>query len=492
METAASASYPVMPDGLKVDVAVVGGGIAGITTAVLLKQYGLNVAIIEADRIANLVSGHTTAHISVASAAPYYRKILSKFGEERARMCIRSVLDSIEKIDELVSKRGIDCEFARSTEFLYGANEQARGDLRDEGAVEAGLGLPVSFEDAAPLPFMTHGALRYRDQAEFHPCKYLFGLAATVPGDGSHVFEQTRVRSIIEDGACTVRTDRGSMIAGKVVIATGSPISNLGLLPARMTVRRSYVLGIRAEERLPEHTMFYSSEEPCHYIRSVPSGLILVGGEDHLTGEVSDTKQHYCRLERYCQVNFHVRSVEHSWSAQDLYPIDLLPFIGLLPGSEHQYVATGFKGTGMTYGTLSGMVLADIIAKGHSSYEELYSPMRIGLRVSGKGLLKRNLHVAEMFAMDRFKVPDPQSSLDRGEGGLIDIDGQRAAAYRDDNGSLHAASPVCKHMGCYVRWNNAEKSWDCPCHGSRYDIDGRVISSPTSMELASRNGAEKR
>jgi glycine/D-amino acid oxidase-like deaminating enzyme/nitrite reductase/ring-hydroxylating ferredoxin subunit len=486
LSSAGASGYPALANGLKVDVAVVGGGIAGMTAALLLKRLGLTVAVIEAGRIAGLATGHTTAHISAAATPNYYRKLIDKFGEGSAKTCARSVLDSIEKIDELVKAYRIDCDLARSTEYLYGAGDQDWDDLREEGNVEARLGLPVSFEDIAPLPFMTHGALRYRDQAEFHPVKYVQGLAAALSGDGCHVFEGTRVRAIVEDGMCTVRTDRGTVTARAAVIATGSPISNLGLLTARMTVRRSYVLGIKAADRFPEHAMFYSTEAPCHYIRSTPSGTLLVGGEDHPTGEGGDTRQYYARLERFCRVHFHVRSVEHSWSTQDMYPFDLLPFIGLLPGSKHQYVATGFKGTGMTYGTLSGMILAELIAKGSSPYESLYSPMRVDLRASGIGLLKRNAHVAEMFARDRLQSPGSEPGLEAGRGGLIEFEGGRAAAYRDQDGALHAVSPMCKHMGCYVRWNEGERTWDCPCHGSRYDVDGRVISAPTTRELSPR------
>lgn len=483
IESTAATSYPVMPDGVTVDVAIVGGGIAGITTAVLLKKRGFRVAIIEAGLLASQASGHTTAHISAAATPAYYRKIAEKFGEGSARVCARSVIDSIETIDALVREHGIDCDYSRATEYLYGATDQAYNELSEEGRLEARIGLPVRFEDTAPLPFMTHGALRYAGQAEFHPRKYLQGLAATVPGDGCHVFEGTRVRSVIEGDTCTVRTDRGTMRARDVVIATGSPISNLGLLHARMTARRSYVLGVRTEEQLPEHTMFYSSEMPCHYIRSAPSGLLLVGGEDHSTGEAADTTRCYARLERFCRVSFDVRSIEYSWSTQDQYPFDMLPFIGLLPGSRHQYVATGFKGTGMTYGTLSGMIISDLITRGDSPYGSLYAPGRVDLRASGQRLLKRNVHVAKLFATDRLQVPDPGSRLGSGEAGLVMVDGQKAAAYRDGSGTLHAVSPVCKHLGCYVRWNSAERTWDCPCHGSRYDPDGKVINAPAAADL---------
>lgn len=476
-------SYPRMPDGLQVDVAIIGGGIAGITTALLLKQQGLKVAIIEAQRLAGLTSGCTTAHISAAAVPSYYRRIARKFGEGSARACAASVLDSIERIASLVRGYRLECDFSRATEYLYGASDQAYGQLPEEEKFEAGIGLPVRFEESAPLPFITHGALRYDNQAEFHPRKYLLGLAAAIPGDGSHVFEGTRARSIREGDSCVVRTDRGSIRAGDVVVATGSPISYLGFLQSRMTARRSYVLGIQAEDKLPEHAMFYSTEEPCHYIRSVPSGLLLVGGEDHLTGEVADTRCSYARLERYCRVSFHVRSVDHSWSTQDQYSFDLLPFIGLLPGSRHQYVATGFKGTGMTYGTLSGVIISDLIAKGASPYASLYAPSRLGLRASGWGLVERNAEVMRRFAADRLKEPAPVTGLGAEEAMVGEMGGQRAAAYRDGSGDLHTVSPVCKHMGCFVRWNSAEGTWDCPCHGSRYDIDGEVISAPTARSL---------
>ncbi len=488
METTSSTSYPALPPDVHVDVAVLGGGIAGITAAALLKQQGLKVAVVEADRIASRISGHTTAHISAGSTSNYYRGIAGKFGMDEARLCARSATESIDKIEELVRTHEIDCDLSRADEFLYGATGGARDGLREEAALEARLGLPVSFQDDAPLPFPTFGALRYREQAEFHPRKYLLALAATVPGDGSHICEMTRAHSIDEGRPCEVRTDKGVLTANDVIVATGSPITILGLLHARMTVRRSYVLGIRTEDHLPEHAMFYSDEEPCHYIREAEPGLLLVGGEDHVTGQVTDTRQRYATLSKYCGSHFRVRSVEMSWSTQDHYPDDGLPFIGLLPGSRHQYVATGFKGTGMTYGTLSGMVLSDLIARGSSPYATLYSPGRLGLRASGASLLTRNLHVAGLFTGARLHMPPSLDRLQRGEAGLVTMEGKKLAAFRDPSGDVHAVSPACAHMGCYVRWNNAERSWDCPCHGSRYDADGRAISSPTAYDLPRLDG----
>jgi glycine/D-amino acid oxidase-like deaminating enzyme/nitrite reductase/ring-hydroxylating ferredoxin subunit len=478
--------YPPMESGIHVDVAVLGGGIAGITTAALLKQKGFKVAIIEARRIADLVSGRTTAHISVASTPAYYRNIAHNFGEDNAMACARSIMGAIEKIADLVGKYGIDCDFSRTTEYLYGVELDDVDDLRGEADYERRIGLPVTFENSAPLPFENYGAVKYRGQAEFHPRKYLLGLAATIPGDGCHIFEETRAHTISEGEPCTIETDRGPLKAREVVVATGSPITNLGFLFARMVVRRSYVLGIRIQDDLPDHALFYSNEEPCHYIRKVPSspGLVLVGGEDHITGEIEDTKKRYAMLEKFCRDHFRLESIDYSWSSQCNYSFDTLPFIGKLPGSDHQYVATGFKGTGMTYGTLSGMVISDLISYGVNPYEALYSPGRVNVLASGEMFLKRNMHVAQMFAQARLEKPEPVSKVGNGQAALAEVDDHKAAAYRDNAGNLHAVSPVCTHMGCYVRWNNAELTWDCPCHGSRYSHDGENLNAPASFSLA--------
>jgi glycine/D-amino acid oxidase-like deaminating enzyme/nitrite reductase/ring-hydroxylating ferredoxin subunit len=485
--------YPPLTTGVEVDVAVLGGGIAGITTAALLKQRGAKVALVEAGRIANLVSGRTTAQISAASTPSYYRDIAHSFGEKDAQACIHSVVESIEKIAEIVGTHDIACDFKHTTDYLYGAEKGHKDSLREEAEFEQRFGLQVSFEDSAPLPFENYGAVKYRGHAEFHPRKYLLGLAGAIPGDGCHIFEETRAYAIKEGGPCTISTDHGDLKARDVVVATGVPITNLGFLYARMVVRRSYVLGIHIKDELPD-ALFYSSEAPCHYIRTVPSspGLVLVGGEDHITGAITDTKNQYTMLEKFCRDHFKLESVDYSWSAQCNYPFDGLPFIGRLPGSRHQYVATGFKGTGMTYGTLAGMIISDLIRDGKSPYEALYSPGRVNVMASGQEFLQRNMYVAHMFAEARLEKPEPASKVSPGKAALVDVNGEKAAAYRDNSGRLHAVSPVCTHMGCYVKWNDAEQTWDCPCHGSRYTEDGDNLNAPAAFRLTPREGDEKK
>ncbi len=485
--------YPPLKEGVSVDVAVLGGGIAGLTTAILLKRGGLKVAVVEAGRIGKGVTGYTTAHISSAQAL-YYKPLIDRFGEEKARACAESCEASIGTIARLVRDYGIDCDFVRNTEYVYAASEEGAQGLKDELEAEKRLGLPVSPVDRAPLPFEHYGALRYDGQAQFHPRKYLLALAESIPGDGSHVFEATRAMDARDGEPATVRTQKGELKARHVVVATHYPILNTDFLFARMRPVRSYVLGIRIDGDI-DNNMFYSTEEPCHYIRAQPAPggrLVIVGGEDHPVGQAEHTGERYRELEKFCRGHFKVRSVDFSWSTQDNYTFDSVPFIGKYRGLEHVYVATGFKGTGMTYGTVAGMLLSDLILKGSSPYQALYDPGRLKLDVSGAELIKQNLHIAEMFVGDRLKSPKPASGLESGEAGYATTDGKKAAAYRDESGELHAVSPVCTHLGCYVEWNDGERTWDCPCHGSRYTYDGEVIHAPTVADLAGENGDVKK
>jgi glycine/D-amino acid oxidase-like deaminating enzyme len=355
-------SYPTLKEKLTVDVAVLGGGITGITTALLLKKRGLKVAVVEAGKIGYGVTGYTTAHISSAQAF-YYNKLIGKYGEEKARQCADSCQASIETIAGLVKEYGIDRDFRRTTEYVYAAGRDDVRDQKDEPDAEKRLGLPVSYVDRAPLPFENYGAICYTNQAEFHPGKYLLPLAKAVDGDGSYVFEGTWALDIIDGEPCTVKTTRGDLAARGIVIATHIPFTNMDLIPARIKPFMSYVLGIRIESELPRE-MFYSTEKPCHYIRTQPTPdgqLVVVGGEDNPVGSVNRAEEKYRKLEAFCRSRFKVKSIDYSWSTHDNYTFDSLPFIGRYTTGKHFYVATGFKGTGMTYGTVADMVLADQI-----------------------------------------------------------------------------------------------------------------------------------
>jgi glycine/D-amino acid oxidase-like deaminating enzyme/nitrite reductase/ring-hydroxylating ferredoxin subunit len=493
MATVPVTDHAPLPGGAKVDVAILGGGIAGITAAYLLKKAGMKVAIVEADRILRGVTGRTTAHIS-ASQGFFYTGLIGHFDAYAARKVASSNQEAIDFIDRTVSDNRIDCDFSRVPENLYASTKDDVGKLKKEFEAQQIVGLPVSYSDSAPLPFENYGVIKCERQGRFHPLKYLSALANTIPGDGSFIFEKTRAVDIKEGSPCRVDTDNGSIVAGDVIIATHFPISNRGLLFARMVPYRSYVIGARLENDIPDE-MFYSSEEPCHYIRSepTPDGPIwLIGGEDHATGEVIDTVERYRRLQRFIDQRFKVRSMDYSWSTQDNYTADDIPYIGKIDNeSRHVYVATAFNGNGMTYGTISGMLLSDLIQGKENPYAGIYDPGRVKLTVSAGELLTRNLHVGEMFFGDRLSRHDDVNKISSGEAGISTVENKKAAVFKDEEGKLHVVPPACTHMGCYVRWNKAERTWDCPCHGSRYTYDGDVIHAPTVKDLTEEPGASK-
>jgi Rieske Fe-S protein len=252
-----------------------------------------------------------------------------------------------------------------------------------------------------------------------------------------------------------------------------------------MKSNRSYVLGVRVADDIPR-AMFYNTDRPCHYTRTqpVPGGsLIIIGGEDHQTGHAASTVDRYKKLEEFVRGRFNVKSIDYSWSTQDNYPFDSVPFIGKIPGSRHIYVATGFKGSGMTYGTIAAMVLVDAITGRENPWQELYDPHRVNIKAEGGELISNTAQIAAEFIGDRISKPKDIKDMANGEGAIAEVEGDRLAVFKDDLGKIHAVKPACAHMGCIVSWNDAERSWDCPCHGSRYDYDGPVLHSPTVKDL---------
>jgi glycine/D-amino acid oxidase-like deaminating enzyme/nitrite reductase/ring-hydroxylating ferredoxin subunit len=482
--TTPDTDFPSLQENISVDVAVLGGGIAGITSALFIKESGMTVAVVEAKRIIKGVTGHTTAHISSAHNL-IYRHLIDRFGKDDAKLYANANQEAIGKIARLVDKNNIDCDFRRTSEYIYAESREELDKIKSEYEAAKSLGLPVSSADAAPLPFKTYGAIRYQNQAQFHPRKYLLALSQMIPGKGSYIFENTRTLDVEGGKPYRIKTDKGYLTAKNVIIATHYPILNQGLLFMRMEPYRSYVLGIRVADEVPEE-MFDSSGDPSHYIRtqSTPNGsLIIIGGEDHPTGHEANTIERYKRLEKYARERFRVKSIDYRWSTQDNYSFDKVPFIGRLSGSKHLYVATAFKGWGMTHGTIAGMILSDMILGISNPYQELYDPGRFKPITTAKKLVTQNVHIAETLIKGRLSKPEKLTRLEIGEARVAEIDDKEAGVYKDDKGNIHAVSSACTHMGCIVSWNNAERSWDCPCHGSRFDSDGEVIHSPAVKNL---------
>lgn len=478
--------YPSLDSDLWVDVAIVGGGIVGITAATLLKRAGKKVAVIEAKSLAAGVSGHTTAKITSLHRL-IYADLIEKLGKDKARLYGESNEAAIALVAKLVEEEQIDCDFSRQSAYTFAELPKDLHKVEAEAEAAIQLGLPASLVRETSLPFPVAGAVKFDNQAQFHVRKYLLHLAKNIPGDGSFIFENARVEAVEEGSPCEVKTSRGIVKANNVIVATNIPILDQGLFFAKSYPKRSYIVAARIDPDRAPQGMFIGANENYRSIRTTPyegGSLLLVGGEGHKTGAKTDTEQCYLNLETYARDRFGIDSFEYRWSTQDMVSFDRLPYIGkLTPLNDRIYVATGFSLWGMSRGTMAGMLLSDLILGVENPWAELYDSLRATPFLSQTSI-KENMDVATHWVGDRLKgLTSSLSEVGRGEGKLITVEGQKVAAYRDDTGNLHAVSAVCSHLGCIVNWNSAEKSWDCPCHGARFNCEGKVLHGPAIADL---------
>ncbi len=478
---------------IDVDVAILGGGIAGITLADELKRLGASVAVIEMRRIGCGVTGHTTAKITVQHGE-IYADLEEAHGGDAATLYASAQKTALEHIAETVASRGIECDFGRAPSYLFSQNEATRESLEREAEAAQRAGVPMELLDAAPLPFPTTCGVRLADQALFHPLRYLLALAEGIPGDGSHLFERTRALEIDEDGSrAIVTTDRGLVRADNVVLATHYPFYDKAALFARMHAERSYALAVELTEP-PEAGMYYSSEDGGRSVRWHPvadGGLAIVAGEGHKAGQGGDERERYQALARWASEHLGAQRVTHHWSTQDNHAADRLPFIGRMPGTPTVWVATGFGSWGMTNGTMAATMLAARIAGGTSELDDLLSPSRVNLGASAKSFFRENLDVATHFVGDKLSAHDttPIDEIPTGVGRVIAAEEGRVAVYRESTTEVHTLSPRCTHLGCELHFNTAEKTWDCPCHGGRFTAEGMVVQGPPVRDLARKTAS---
>ena len=460
----------------RVDVAVVGAGITGLTAARLLVAAGKRVVVLEQSRIGTGTTGGTTAHVTQVPDRRYV-ELVSKFGRDGMRQVVESTRVAIERIASFVEEDAISCDFARIPAYLYTESEDEIARLQEEVDAAREVGMSASFVREVPLPFATAGAVRFEDQARFHPLAYLGGLAARLAG---RIYEETRVVNVDKaegDGPLRVETERGTVTADSVLFATHTP-AGFSLLHAELEPMRSYVLGLRLRGQEPPDGLFFDTADPYNYTRR-QEDLLLVGGKDHKTGH-GDPDESYRALEEYVRQRWNVESIDYRWSAQFYEPPDGLPLIGEALTSSRVFVATGYSGTGMVFGTVGGMLLADLALGRESDWAELYRTSRFKPLAGGPHIAKLNVEVAADFVKDRLTVHriDDVSDVPVGEGQVVQLGGEKVAVYREESGKIHAVSPVCTHAGCIVHWNPSEKTWDCPCHGGRYSSDGKVLEGP--------------
>lgn len=487
MATTDDAGYPAFDRDVTVDVAVLGGGIVGVTTALLLKREGLTVALVEADRVGAGVTGHTTAKLSSLHGLTY-DSVRSGFGDDGARAYADLNEAGIALVRRLAEELAIECDLRTKPAFTYAPDESDAQKVRTEVEAARAAGLRATFATDTGLPFPVAGAIRVEDQAEFHPRRYLLGLARAVDGDGSAVFEHTRALRVHDGAPARVETTGRTVTADHVVVATHIPFLDRGLYFARTHPERSYALLCRIAGEPPEG-MYLSTEQPAHTLRSVPlegEELLLVGGESHKTGEGGDVAARYARLEAFAREYFDVRSVDYRWATQDNMPIDGVPYVGrLAPLSKRLLTATGFKKWGLAAGTAAGEVLRDAVLDCPNPWAELLDPGRFKPLAAARSAVTENAKVGAHFVADRLLrgVSLTVGDLGPGEAGIVRDGLRRLAAYRDESGEVHAVSAACTHLHCFVAWNSGDRTWDCPCHGSRFGIDGQVLHGPATQPL---------
>jgi glycine/D-amino acid oxidase-like deaminating enzyme/nitrite reductase/ring-hydroxylating ferredoxin subunit len=479
--------HPPLAGDTRTEVLVAGGGIAGLTAALLLAESGYEVTLVEMDRVGRGATGYTTAKVT-SQHGMVYDSLVSKHGEDKARAYAEANESALALMARWVEERGIDCAWRRRAAYAYVLSDSEKEHAGREAETAARLGLPATLVHETPLPYPVAAAVRFDDQAEFDAYAYVDALARELVAAGGTIAELTRATGLDEGSPSHVETDRGTVTADHVIVATHFPYVDRSLVFARAAPQRSYSLAVRIRGPVPEG-MFISAEGPTRSLRGIPrpgGELLLVGGEGHKVGQERDTRARYRRLEDFAREHFEVESVGYRWSTQDPVPSDSMPLVGrLTPVSKNSYMATGFAKWGMTNGTAAAMMLADAVDGRESPWASAFDSNRLRARASVPKLVKENVNVGWHFVADRVTHRDSRSleELAPGEGGLVSHDGDTVAGYRDDDGRLMAVSPTCTHLWCRVDWNEAERSWDCPCHGSRFAPDGTVIEGPAVTDL---------
>lgn len=469
------------------DVIIVGGGITGITTGLLLQDAGKKCLIAEAKNIGFGTTSGTTAHLNTILDHTY-SEIEKNFGEENSKIVLSAAMEAINIAEKNVRKYNIDCEFGERSGYLFSTDDKQTKKLDEAFTASKKAGCDVEYANTIPIPVEFQKALVFKRQAQIHPTKYLYGIAKAFENAGGIILQNCRVTEVRkgDDKMLEAETFSGKITAENVVYATHIP-PGVNLLHFRCAPYRSYAMALTLNSEYPDD-LAYDLYDPYHYYRTQEidgKKYLIAGGEDHRTGEKKDTEECFRQLERYLRQYFNIDEVVYKWSSQYFEPTDGLPYIGHLPGNpDSVFVATGYGGNGITYSQIAAQILTDLIVKGKSEYENVFDPMRIK-PVAGFEKFVENAadmtasYIEKLFPLEK-TYPD---SLKNGEAKLIKFDNESIAVYKDKYGQLHSVNPACTHIDCTVAWNTAEQVWECPCHGSRFNEDGEMFTAPARKDL---------
>lgn len=471
-----STKFPRLTQNVKADVVIVGGGLAGIFCAYLLAKESKKVVIVEKDRIGSGQTSYTTAFITYVVDTSL-SKIVEKLGEENAKSVWEAGKTGLTEIERIISQEKIECDFLQCNAYVCALNKDDANILKREASLAQKFGFDVSFKNDGNLSFKNSGYLEIHKQAKFHPLKFLYQLTEKAKEAGVKIFENTEALKVVGSNPIQVECESGFVEAEFAVIDTYNPTISNTIKPGKLISYQSYVTSFLINKDLLEEAIYWDTGKPYSYFRLdkfKKFDRLILGGRDHLTGQDPNPGKHFDELEKYFKKTFinTEYKVEDSWNGEILESLDGIPYIGQSPQKPSILLSTSFSGNGMTYAALSAVLNRDIIINRTNKYKALFNPERIG-------------NIGEITKRESFsqtpEFNDEETSLNSGK--VVEINNEKIAIYKDEAGNTHKLSPICTHLGCTVGWNDKEKTWDCPCHGSRYTKDGSVLNGPAKKPL---------
>ena len=473
------------------EICVIGGGLFGLTTAYYLTQQGKKVIVLEKGEIGEKVSGNTTGKIT-SQHGLFYEHLINDYGKEYAKKYLEANEEAIENIKEIIKKEQIECEFYKQKAYVYTTQEDEVIEIQKEVEAVKELGKEAEFVTQTELPFKIKGAIKFKEQAQFHARKYMIGLCKAILKQ-NEIYAYTTVTDVVkEEDKYNIYTDRGNVKAKYVVIATHYPIINMpGFYFTKMYQSTSYLIAIETDKKLPQG-MYISAKEPIYSFRTATYNgkqILLIGGSEHKTGKAIEDNSNYEELEKKAKELYPDCKILFKWNTRDCISLDKIPYIGEYSNiMKNMYVGTGFKKWGMTLSNIAGKIVSDKIMGKENKYETIFNSTRIK-PIKNRWEVKNMVEeTVKSIVLNKFKIePEDLKQIENDNGAIIEINGENIGIYKDSQGKIYAVKPNCTHLGCLLTWNNLDKTWDCPCHGSRFDYRGRNIYEPAIKDLEIKN-----